>query len=170
MWTIADVMQGVEDPDAEPLVMQRFTPAEAKAALPDYADLIDLWLARRGTEAVPDWADFDFADFVGWHSSLILGAFESDEPDITLRLVGQDFVDAAALNAKGRRMSEVTPLLYKRQLREHFSKIRAEGLIGLTSGKTPFKGRSHVPMRIMELPFRYGGPQVTRMLHVLAKR
>lgn len=118
---------------------------------------------------MPDWADFDFADFVGWHSSLILGEFEGEEPDITMRLIGQAFVDAAAVNARGRRISEVTPLLYERQLREHFGRIRAEGVIGLTTGRTPFKGRGHVPMRVMELPFRFGGPKVTRTLHVLAR-
>ena len=167
--TIADVFGGIEDPDAEPLTLHRFAPEEALTALPDFGDLIELWLARRGPAAVQDWGDFDFADFRGWHASIILGSFESAEPDPTMRLVGQAFVDAAAANAKGLRISEVTPLLYERQLKEHFRKIRDEGLIGLASGRTPFRDRGHIPMRILELPFRHGGTAVVRTIHVLAK-
>lgn len=46
---------------------------------------------------------------------------------------------------------------------------RCHGLIGLASGRQPLKGRSHVMLRILELPFRDGGDKVERTLHILAK-
>ena len=170
MTSVFHVFQGTEDPDAPPLVLRCFAPEAARTALPDFAALVDLWLERRGAAAVPDWADFDFADFRGWHERITLGSFDTPEPDPTLRLVGESFVEAFGSSAKGLRISEVAPLLYERQLRDHFRSIRQEGLIGLTCGQTPFVGRRHVPMRILELPLRYGGAEVQRTLHVLAPR
>lgn len=164
-----EVFTGEEDPNAEPMELRCFTAEEARAALPDFADIIDRWLARRGAAAVPDWSDMDFADFVGWHDSLVIGKFESDEPDPTLRLAGETYIDVTAQNPTGRRLSELAPRMFDLYFREHFRQIRDEGLIGLAFGRQPLKGRSHVILRILELPFRDGGDKVERTLHVLAK-
>jgi len=165
----AAIFGGDEDPNAEPMDLQCFSAEEARAALPDFADLIDLWLARRGSAAVPDWSAVDFADFRGWHDSIVLGVFESDEPDPTLRLAGQTYIDVTQQNPTGRRMSELAPRMFDLYFREHFRQIRDHGLIGLASGRQPLKGRSHVMLRILELPFRDGGAEVRRTVHVLSK-
>jgi len=150
--------------------LQLFSAEEARAALPDFADLINLWLARRGSAAVPDWSDVDFADFRGWHDSIVLGVFESDDPDPTLRLAGQTYIDVTQQNPTGRRLSELAPRMFDLYFREHFRQIRDQGLIGLASGRQPIKERTHVMLRILELPFRDGGDRVERTVHVLAKR
>lgn len=165
----AAIFSGDEDPDAEPMDLRCFSGDEARAALPDFAGLIDLWNERRGSAAVPDWAGMDFADFRGWHDSIVLGVFESDEPDPTLRLAGQTYIDMTAQNPTGRRLSELAPRMFDLHFREHFREIRDKGLIGLAAGRQPLKGRSHVMLRILELPFRDGGTEVKRTVHVLSK-
>jgi hypothetical protein len=159
----------VEDPDAPPLSLQLFSPEEARESLPEFAEIIHLWLERRGGAAVPDWGNMDFADFVGWHAYIMLSRFESDAPDPTFRLVGEKMAELLQFPLQNRRLSDLAPQFYERQLRGHFGAIREQGLIGLTSGNLPAKGRVHASLRILELPFRDGGRGVERLLHVLAR-
>jgi len=159
----------VEDPAAPPLTLQRFLPEEARGALPEFADLIDLWMARRGGAAVPDWHDMDFADFRGWHAYMMLSRFEGPEPDPLFRLAGEKVAELLQFTTQNRRVSDLAPRLYEMQFRDHFRQIREKGLIGLSSGKLPAKGRGHVTLRIVELPFRDGGDSVERLLHVQAR-
>lgn len=165
---IQEAFASAEDPNAEPFDLRRFSAEEAMDAVPDLAALIRLWAERRGDALAPDWGDMDFADFRGWHSSICLGQFPDDEPDPLIRLMGQDFVDLALQEMKGTRFGAIYPRLYALQFREHFQAIRDHGLIGLATGKIAKIGRSHVRMRVMELPFRDGGPKVERTVHVLA--
>jgi len=146
-----------------------FAPAAAFAALPEFGALIRLWLQRRGPAEVPDWSDVDFVDFRGWHAFLLLGRFDGNEPDPTLRMAGEGYIEMTKQNPRGWRISELVPRLYDLQFRDHFRRIRNDGAIGLTSGKVPLKGRGHVSLRILELPFRDGGSGVRRTLHALIK-
>lgn len=166
---LAGLSEGVEDPGAAPMAHRCFSPEEARAALPDFAELIDLWLERRGAAAVPDWGDVDFADFRGWHASILPGRFESQEPDPTLRLAGQNFIDVTQHNPKGLRMSQIAPRLYELHFRDHFRRLREQGLIGLTTGQLFLRGRDHVALRVLELPFRESGSEVMRTVHALPK-
>ena len=163
------VSAAVEAPAAPPLTAQRFRPEEARAALPEFAEVIDLWLERRGDAAVPDWGAMDFADFVGWHAQMMVSRFESEEPDPVFRLVGEKVAEVFQFSAQNRSVSELAPHFYELQFRDHFREIREQGLVGLTSGKLPAKGRGHASLRILELPFRDGGATVERLVHVLAK-
>lgn len=159
----------VEDPDAPPLTVQLFRPAEVREALPEFAEIIDLRLQRRGGEAVPDWCDLGFADLVGRHAHVMLSSFDGEEPDPLFRLVGEKVAEVFQFPAQHRRVSALAPRFCEPQFRAHFRRIQDEGLIGLTSGKLPAKGRDHADLRILELPFRNGGATVERVLHVLAK-
>lgn len=166
---IEGIFAAVEDPDAPPLKVRLLRPEELRGALPEFAEIVELWLERRGDQAVPDWGGMDFADFVGWHAYLMLSRFESDAPDPTFRLVGEKVAEALQFPTQNRRLSDLAPTFYEMQFREHFRRIRDEGLIGLSSGRLPAKGREHTELRILELPFRDGGTKVERLLHVLAR-
>lgn len=166
---LQQIFETAEDANAAPMELHLISPNQALAAAPDFADLIRLWLERRGDAEVPDWRDVDFPDFRGWHASLILGQFVDDEPDPVMRIAGQDYVDIARNNPKGARFSHVLPRLYRLQYREHFGAIRDRGLIGLSVGRMAFVDRGHVRLRVLELPFRDGGPKVERMLHALSR-
>jgi len=166
---LEDLFAAVEDPMAPPLTVQRLLPEEAREALPEFAELIDLWLERRGSAAVPDWGDMDFKDFRGWHAQILLSKFESAEPDPTFRLAGEKVTEDLQFNTQNRRFSSLAPRFYALQFREHFRMIREQGLIGLTSGKLPAKGRGHVTLRFLELPFREGGAAIERLLHAQMK-
>ncbi|MGD1876442.1 MAG: PAS domain-containing protein [Kiloniellaceae bacterium] len=164
-----DLVAPVEDLTAAPLTVQCFVPEEARDALPEFAALIDLWLERRGSAGVPDWNDVDFTDFRSWHAYILLSKFEGAEPDPRFRLAGEKVAEVLQFETQGRRISDLAPQFYELQFRDHFHKIREHGLIGLTSGKLPAKGRGHVTLRILELPFRDGGSAVERLLHAQAK-
>ncbi|MEO3427567.1 PAS domain-containing protein [Pelagibius sp. CAU 1746] len=166
---LGEVLAAVEDSNLPPLTLQRFQPEEESEALSDFAAIVDLWRERRGGAAVPDWNDMDFSDFRGWHAQLMLSKFETDEPDPTFRLAGERVTELLGFPMQNHRFSELAPRFYALQFRDHFREIRNEGLIGLTSGKLPAKGRAHIFLRILELPFRDGGDKVERILHVLSK-
>lgn len=166
---IEGIFAAVEDPIAPPLKTWLFQPDEALKQLPEFAEIIDLWLERRGSESLPDWVDMDFADFRGWHAHLMLSKFETEDPDPTFRVVGEEVTVLLQFPTQNRRISDLAPTFYELQFREHFRRIRDEGLFGLTSGELPAKGRGHAVLRILEIPFRDGGTRVERLLHVLSR-
>jgi len=163
-----EAFANAEDPNAEPFDLRRFSAEEAMQAAPELAALIQLWMERRRDALAPDWKEMDFVDFRGWHSSICLGQFPDDEHDPLIRLMGQEFVDLSLQEMKGTRFGTIYPRLYDLQFREHFRAIRDHGLIGLASGKVANFGRSHIHVRVLELPFRDGGPKVERTVHILA--
>lgn len=163
---VQEFFEASEKPDAPPFLLRRFGPREALEAAPHLAPLIELWDSRRGGEAVPDWADVDFPDFRGWHSSIVVSDLPADEPDPIFRIIGEDFRIFDYTTTQGQRFSDRTPRLYERQFREHFREIRDRGLIGWSVGSAAIVGREHLRVRVLELPFRKGGPLVSRLLHV----
>ena len=158
----------IESQNAIPMTLHCLTVDQALETAADFTDLIELWVRRRGGQSVPDWRDMEFADFRGWHSLLCLSQFEGAEPDPLFRLFGEDAIDIAGFNPTGLRFSQFTPRLYDLQYREHFSRIRQTGLIGLTAGNLAYEGRGHIRLHILELPFRDGGPQVERLAHAVS--
>ena len=57
------------------------------------------------------------------------------------------------------------PLLFERQLREHFQAIRDTGAIGFVAGRAAIVGREFIRMRIVELPEARNGKPVGGMIH-----
>ena len=165
--TAAALFEAAENPNAEPFVLRRFGPEQAAQAAPHLAALIRLWAERRGERALPDWSEMDFADFRGWHAAMVLSDLPADEPDPQFRIVGEDFRMVEYTTDPGQRFSDRTPLLYARQFREHFRQIRETGLIGWSVGPVAFLGREHRRVKVLELPFRNGGPAVSRLVHVM---
>ena len=131
------------------------------------APMIDLWLDRRGDAIAPCWGQMDFTDFRGWHANLVLSRFEDEEPDPRLILIGGVFAELTGQYPKDSRMSERAPTLFKTVLAEHFRRIRTEGLIGLVQNQVMVKRRDHLDMQLIELPFRDGGDNIERLVHVV---
>lgn len=162
------LLEAVENPDAEPFVLRRLTAPEAIAAAPHLAALIRLWDERRAGALAPDWSAMEFADFRGWHASMVVSDIPADEPDPVYRVIGEDFRIVSYSTEPGQRFSDRTPLLYERQFREHFREIRDQGLIGWSIGPVAFVGREHLRMKVLELPFRNGGERVSRLAHLMS--
>lgn len=156
-----------EDVTSPPMDLKRLTLEEAREAAPDFRGMLDVWGAKRQDERPPDWHDFDFSDFRGWHSDIVLSVFDKEEPDPCFVLSGETFTRAIDYNVKGVHFSEGWPRLYDLQFREHFGAIRETGLIGLTEGKVATSARSFLSIRVLELPVRNGGERVERMIHVV---
>lgn len=158
-----------EDPNLPPFDLSLLTPEEALESLPEFKELIELWMERRNDAPIPDWGDVDFADFRGWHYSLVITAFEGEEPDPKWKIVGELFREMSGANATVMRFSEIVPSLYTQQLRNHFAAVRDKGLIGLSVGRIANIGRGHVPLRVLELPFTEGGTRVERLVHIVSQ-
>lgn len=162
------LLEAAENPDAPLFELQRLRPEQAIAAAPHLRSLVELWDARRGDRAVPDRADIDFADFRGWHSAIVVSDLEGEEPDPLFRIVGEDYRIVDYGTTGGQRFSDRTPRLYEQQFRQRFAEIRDSGLIGWSVGAAAIVGREHVRLKVLELPFTNGGPQVSRLVHVMS--
>jgi hypothetical protein len=55
-------------------------------------------------------------------------------------------------------------------MRDHFTALRATARIGVGEGQVDIPGREHVSLRVLELPFRDGGPGIDRLVHVVQNR
>jgi len=64
-----------EDVDSPPMDLKRLTFEEALAAAPDFQAMLHLWNSKRRGAPLPDWSDFDFPDFRGWHADIVLSVF-----------------------------------------------------------------------------------------------
>ncbi len=156
-----------EDVSSPPMDLKRLTLEEALEAAPDFRGMLDVWAGKRQGDQLPDWADFDFPDFRGWHSDIVLSVFNAEEPDPYFVLSGETFTRAIDFNVKGVHFSQGWPRLFDLQFREHFGAIRDTGLIGLTEGKVATSTRNFLSIRVLELPVRDGGDEVQRMIHVV---
>lgn len=156
-----------EDVDSPPMDLKRLTFEEALAAAPDFQAMLHLWNSKRRGAPLPDWSDFDFPDFRGWHADIVLSVFDSDEPDPYFVLSGETFTQAIDFNVKGVHFSEGWPRLFDLQFRDHFGAIRQSGLIGLTEGRIATSARNFLSIRVLELPVRAGGDDVARLIHVV---
>lgn len=158
-----------ENPKAEPFTLRLIQPEAAVRSLPEFSDLVTLWLDRRTNTWVPDWSSVEFSDFRGWHSALVVSAFEGAEPDPKWRIVGNDYNEMAGVGNTGKRFSDVLPRLYQLQLRDHFAAIREHGLIGLSEGRLSAIDRGHIHVKIMELPFTDGDCRIERLVHAIVR-
>lgn len=159
--------EGTERPDAAPFRVHLLDPERAAQSAPAFAGIVALWRERQQGAAVPDWNDFEFADFRGWHAAMLVSDLPDEEPDPLFRIIGEDWRIVPLTGFAGRRFSEVMPQLYQRQMREHFRQIRERGLIGWSVGPAVQINREHLRLQVLELPFRRGGPRVERFAHVL---
>lgn len=151
----------------ESLTSALLHPDEALDAGTPFNEVIRLWLDRRNGHAVPDWSDFDFADFCGWHAEMAISVFPDDEPDPQLRIIGEEVKAVTCCTIKGARFSELQPDLYRSFLREHFRRIRQDGLIGWSIGRVVAGGTAMIAKQMMELPVRRGGDGVDGLIHVI---
>jgi hypothetical protein len=163
----AQAFQDIENSDAEPFDLALLTPEQAAGKTPKWADLIALWQARRQGELAPDWSQFDFADFRGLHASMVVSEFQTDEPDPTMFLIGEEFRRLYDSNPRGLSFSQTTPRLYAIQFRDHFQAIRDHGWIGHVQGQVAMKGKEHFSVEVLELPLRYGAAAIQRMFHLV---
>lgn len=156
-----------ESDDPAPLHMRLLPPETEPEPASPFFDIHAAWNRRRAGNALPDWHDFDFADFRGWHSRLKVSVFPDDRPDPLFRIMGETWRIVAMGNLAGVRFSEVRPKLYDRQFRDHFRAIRDQGLIGRTRGAIAGADREFLTIEVLELPYSRDGARVGGLLHCL---
>ena len=159
------LLGALEREDSEPMTLLRLDPDRALAAGTPFDPLIEVWLGRRRGSAVPDWDDFEFSDFRGWHSELIISVFPDADPDPEFRIVGETWRALRDGDGTGMRFSQMLPRLYALQFRDHFAAIRDGNLIGWAAGRSPHARTSYLRFQAIELPFRRGGPAVAGLIH-----
>lgn len=159
------VWASIERDDAAPLTLRRLDPGEALSAGTPFNPLIQVWLDRRTGQRPPDWDDFDFSSFRGWHRDLMVTVFPDATPDPEFRIIGEGWKLLHDSNTAGLRFSQCLPRLYDLQFRDHFQAIRDRGVIGWAAGRAPHVDREFVHFQALELPVRRGGDTVEGMIH-----
>lgn len=151
----------------ETLSLSLLHPHEALDAGTPFNDIIRLWLNRCKGGCIPDWADFEFSDFFGWHADMAVSVFPDDEPDPEMRIIGEEVKIASCCKLKGARFSQMLPALYESELSDHFTRIRRERLIGWTVSRLVAGSSAMITKQVLELPVRRGGDEVGGLIHVM---
>lgn len=144
----------MESAAATPMRVFHVPPGATVPADCPFRSLIDLWHHRRGDADMPEWEAFDFCDFRGWHSHLVVSAFTDDGEDLTFRIVGEEWKYIYCGDMTGRRFSEIKPRMFHRQLKGHYQRLRSQGGFGYVDGHPPIEGREHQRIAAVQLPFR----------------
>ncbi|WP_161973656.1 PAS domain-containing protein [Hwanghaeella grinnelliae] len=164
---VTGLLNQIEEDENAPLFNLRRLPMDKVfEAAPEFSSLIGVWDGkRRGGEALPDWSRFDFVDFRGWHSDIVISCFPDAEPDPLFRISGENFNGLVNSNIAGARFSTYWPRLFGIQFRDHFQTIRDTGNIGLVEGRLAAQSRGFLTVQVIELPCRDGGDGVGRLIH-----
>jgi hypothetical protein len=132
-----------------------------------FRDVLSVWNSRRIGAEPPAWDAFEFSDFRGWHSRMIVSVFADEEPDPVFRIMGEDWRHTSFGNVTGMRFSELLPKLYGSQFRDHLRTIREQALIGHASGQAAQEGRDFLNIQVLELPVSRNGERVGGLLHCI---
>jgi len=129
-----------------------FDPFEDAPELQPFEQLISVWREKCQGRRVPAWSDFDFSDFLGWHSRIAIYDVSHDPFDYMVRLSGEQYNQIAGRNMKGMTRrgllditieDEVSDKLYERASREL--------LFAFTKG-TNIVDRQHINVEYLLLP------------------
>lgn len=132
-----------------------------------FATVLTTWNRRRTGAHPPEWTNFDFTDFRGWHSHLKVSVFPDERPDPLFRIMGEAWRSIAMGYLAGKRFSDVRPKIFERQFRDHFKAIRDNALIGRTRSAVSARNRGFTKIEVLELPVGRDGQRVGGLLHCL---
>ncbi len=114
---------------------------------------------------MPSWSDFEFRDFIGWHSKLALSKYE--EGGFRFRIFGDDLVEVFARNLTGELLSESVAPEQVEITRRYFEKLVTGPFIGLRTGRVPVQGRGFLNFQVLHLPLSATGNNVDHFIHIL---
>lgn len=119
-----------------------------------FARVVTMWRSRRGVRRVPCWADMEFDAFAGWHDMMVLDAITYGPFDARTVIWGSRLAEIAGYQPRGLLLSESREM--RGLLDEDFAfleRVCAEPCIGLATGQLDWRGRDHVGIARLYLPF-----------------
>lgn len=144
--------------------MQQFS-LEGIPSLPDFMPVLEIYFVKRGVKLMPSWPDFEFQDFVGWHSRLALS--KREESGFRFRIFGDDLVEIFASNLTGELLYDSVAPGQMEITRRYFEKLTNGPSIGLRTGRVPVQGRGFLNFQVLHLPLSATGTDVDHFIHVL---
>lgn len=136
--------------------------------LPGLEDLVRLWQDKRGDRVVPSWSDFDFCDFMGWHSRISLYENHYDPFDYHCRLSGTKVDRVFDRPMTGAKGWELAGMRVEYAVTMEFQRMTcSQMLIARRSGPVNLKGREHLQATFIAFPLSKEGPRATHTLEFL---
>jgi len=126
----------------------------APEAFGTFGPMVDLWRDRAGPRALPRWADLDFDAFAGWHDMMVLDEIAYDPFDARTVIWGSRLAELTGYQPRGRLLSESRAM--RGLLDEDFAfleRICRESCFGMSRGQLDWRGRDHIAMERLYLPF-----------------
>ncbi|WP_343562038.1 PAS domain-containing protein [Kiloniella sp. b19] len=145
------------------LEMSRFS-LSTLPELGDFREILDLYDNKRGKRLIPGWEDFDFPEFIGWHSRIALSKREND--DLQFRIFGTTFVNLFARDLTGQFLIASMPEDQKDATRLHFLSLMDRPQIGHAVGLVPTEERRFLKFEVLDLPLAGSDGTVSHFLHV----
>ena len=136
--------------------------------LPRFADVIRLWQAKRKGRIVPQWADFDFYDFVGWHGWVNIHEVNYDPFDYRVRLSGTLADELYGQSTHGYGRAEMNEIYAETEKRDEFDEHACRNLlISFVEGPFNAVGMTFRKVEYLELPLSDNGERATHTIEVL---
>lgn len=141
--------------------------------LVEFREPLRIWNKARGNKIMPEWKDFSFENWVGWHASMCVTDI-LPEPTRQVEIIMGEFY-----RAQFGRISQLDISQYKfniiekennfeTEYREYAERQYNKGFICLFSGIIPKEGASLKKVKILDLPLTdEEGKRAVRILSFL---
>ncbi len=157
--TLWDTVQGFE--------YHYFDPFEDGPELKPFEKLISVWRAKCQGKKVPAWSDFDFTDFVGWHSRIAIYDVSHDPFDYSIRLSGEEFNQTTGRNMKNMTRAKLLEITVEDEISDKlYEKAATELLFAYTKG-TNIVDRQHLQVEYLQLPLSDNGIHATHSIEAI---
>lgn len=153
--------------DVEGFTYHYFEPFEDAPELRPFDSLVKLWRSKCQGRRVPAWSDFDFTDFIGWHSRIAIYDVWLDPFDYKVRLSGERFNQIVGRNMKGVTRKVMLEMTIEDTVSDAFYEKAANELLFAYTQGTNIVNRQHVDVEYLQLPLANDGKHATHSIEAV---
>lgn len=160
----APIRTAMMTPEPRPWSHSFFSCTEAAERFGVFAPLVAAWRGYAGDRALPCWDDVEITDFAGWHDMMVLDEIAHDPVDARTLIWGSRLAEIVGYQPRGLWLSESREVrgLIEEDFR-FWERVCGEPCIGLARGSIDWRGRQHVVIERLYLPFARPGIRVDRV-------
>lgn len=144
--------------DPRPWTYRHFAHDTGPETFGPFEPVVALWQARALGRPVPRWGDLEFSEFAGWHDMMVVDEIFYEPFDSRTLIWGSRLAEIAGYQPRGLLFSESRGI--RGLLDDDFDfleRVCREASIGLTSGQLDWRGRQHITIERIYLPFAEAG-------------
>ena len=132
---------------------------------PLWADLLSLWESKRNGALLPLWSSFDIYDFKPWLGFIAVNKITREPLDTYTVLWGTGLTELYGEDRTGKtlRNSQVEWCVTLKDM-DFWTRVVTEPCIGMSEGNLYWKGRDHVHLSRVFLPFAEDGRNCDRIV------